>query len=128
MSCEEKSQGKRIEDLCKIIWGSYDYELDIETDDGSEHQCLVRKDFGSSYGPLSTMTTLCKSEDAAWNELERMLTLWAKQVESGEPMNTAQRLDIFGGPRGKHRNVLEMFQRDMDKKKTRGREGVSTQA
>lgn len=58
MGFAEARQSKRIEDLCQIIWGAYDYELDIETDERIYHQCVVSIDYGSFYGPPPTMTTL----------------------------------------------------------------------
>lgn len=66
MSSEGAPQGKRIEGLCKIVWGECDYELDAETDDWEEYSCIVGKDLGSSFGRPLTMTGLCDSEDEAW--------------------------------------------------------------
>jgi len=113
MSSEEAPRGKRIEGLCKIVWGECDYDFDVETDDWEEYWCIIRKDLGSSFGPPLTMTGLCNSEDEAWNELERMLGLWATQVRSRQPMTRAQLLDIFGGPKSKNRKVLELFEKEM---------------
>jgi hypothetical protein len=119
-------QGKRIQDLCKALWGNYEYELDIETDDWEVYQCIVRKDFGSSFGPPLTMTGLCNSEDEAWNELERMLGLWATQVQSGQPMTMAQRLNIFGGPKGENRNILELFEKERSEIEMKRRNGAGS--
>jgi hypothetical protein len=116
MSSEGAPRGKRIEGLCKIVWGECDYELDAETDDWEKYSCIVRKDFGTSFGPPLTMTGLCNSEDEAWNELERMLGLWATQVQSRQPMTRARLLDIFGGPNSKNRKVLELFEKEMSGK------------
>jgi hypothetical protein len=126
MSSEGALQGKRIQDLCQILWGNYDYELDIETDDWEVYQCIVRKDFGSSFGPPLTMTGLCNSEDEAWNELERMLGLWATQVQSGQPMTMAQRLDIFGGPKGENRKILELFEKERSEIEMKRRNGAGS--
>lgn len=71
------------------------------------------------------MTTLCRSERAAWNELERMLRLWAEQVQSGRPMTKAQRLDIFGGPRGEYRQLLERVHTFREKHEGRSRRAAS---
>jgi hypothetical protein len=71
-------QSQRIQANCKIIWGDGDYDLDIETDDWEIWQCIVKRDFGDAFEPL-TMTGLCNSQEQAWNELDRMLDVWARQ-------------------------------------------------
>lgn len=109
-------QGRRIEDYCKIIWGNGDYDLDIETDDWVDYCCHVKKDFGTSFGPPLTMTGLCRSENGAWNELERMLGIWATQAQSGQPMTKDQRMAIFGGSRGEHRKILELFLEEKERR------------
>ena len=53
------------------------------------------------------MTNVCNGSDRAWNELDRMLRLWARQVESGRPMTREERLEIFSGPNGAYRSLLE---------------------
>lgn len=74
-------QGKRIEANCKTIWGSHkDFDFDMETDDWEHYCCVVKEDRGLSFGPPLTMTSLCHGSERAWNELDRMLCLWAKQV------------------------------------------------
>ena len=93
-----------------------DYELDVETD-FMTYSCFVRKDFGSHFGPPLTMTGVCNSEEQAWRELDRMLDVWARQVQSGQPMTQAQRLEIFGGPNGRDIPLLEKFS---DEAKKRG--------
>ena len=76
------TQGQRIEANCKVIWGSdSEYELDVESDDTDTYQGFVRKDFGDSIGPPLTMTILCPSSKAAWTELDRMLSYWAKETK-----------------------------------------------
>ena len=103
-------RGQRVEANCKIIWGDdSDYDLEIETDDHSEYAWLVRKDFGTSFGPPLTMTNYYPSVEAAWTELDRMLSLLAKQVQRGTPMTKQESLEIFGGSRGEHRNILSKF-------------------
>jgi hypothetical protein len=52
------------------------------------------------------MTGICNSEEHAWKELERMLDVWARQVQSGQPMTKAQALEIFGGANGRNTLVL----------------------
>ena len=100
-------RGQRIEANCKIIWGNTcEYDLDIETDDFVNYACVVKKDFGISFGPPLTMTSLCPSEESAWAELDRMLRLWAIQVQRGTPMTKHESLEIFGGSRGEHRYIL----------------------
>lgn len=111
------AQGQRIQTNCKIIWGDADYDLDVETDDYSTYTCTVKMDFGSHYGPPLTMTGGCNSEEHAWRELDRMLGVWAKQVQSGQPMTKAKSLEIFGGPNGRNAFVLEKF---LDETKKRG--------
>jgi hypothetical protein len=77
-------RSQRIEENCKIIWGNdCDYDIDLETDDWVEYACVVKKDFGLSFGPPLTLTSLCPSSEAAFSELDRMLELWAKQVKRG---------------------------------------------
>jgi hypothetical protein len=101
------TQGARIEANCKIIWGNGDYDLDVETDDWVAYACVVNKDFGSHFGPPLTMTGLCNSAEQAWRELDRMLGVWARQIQGGQPMTKAQSLEIFGGPNGRNRAILE---------------------
>lgn len=55
------------------------------------------------------MTGLCNSAEQAWRELDRMLGVWARQTQSGHPMAKAQSLEIFGGPNGRNKSVLEKF-------------------
>jgi hypothetical protein len=62
------------------------------------------------------MTGLCKSDEEAWAELDRMLGVWARQVQSGQPMTKAQRLEIFGGPRGKNKKILEEFWEEFERR------------
>jgi len=38
-------------------------------------------------------------------------------VESGRPMTLEERLEIFSGPKGKHRNLLEGFAKFVAAKK-----------
>ncbi|KAG4442225.1 hypothetical protein IFR05_002274 [Cadophora sp. M221] len=83
------AQGARIQANCKIIWGDGDYDLDLETDDWVEYACAVKRDYGTSFGPLLTMTGLCHSAEQAWGELDRMLGVWARQMQSGQPMTKA---------------------------------------
>lgn len=60
------AQAKRVEINCKIIWGDAEYDLELETDDGVTYSYVVRKDFGTSFGPPLTMTGICNSETYAW--------------------------------------------------------------
>jgi hypothetical protein len=114
------AQGQRIEANCKIIWGSScDYDLDIETDDWVNYVCVVKKDFGTSYGPLLMITSVCRSSEAAWAELDRVLDLWAKQVKRWTPMTKAENLEIFEGPKGEHKRLLRKFMDQLER-----REGV----
>ena len=101
------TNSSRIEDNCRIIWGNdCDYDIDLETDDWVDYACVVKKDFGSSFGPPLTMTSLCPSSEAALAELDRMLELWAKQVKRGTPMTRDETLEIFGERKGEHKTLL----------------------
>lgn len=102
------AQSQRIKASCEVIWGKADYDIDIETDDYMTYQAIVQKDLGTSYEPL-TMTGLCNSKDLAWKELDRMLGLWARQKQSGQPMTKDQELEIFGGPNGQNKPILRQY-------------------
>jgi hypothetical protein len=104
------TRGQRIEANCKIIWGNdCEYDLDMETDDYVNYMCHVKKDFGVSFGPPLMITSLCRSSEAAWAELDRMLELWAKQIKRGTPMTKDEKLEVFGGPKGEHKKLLSEF-------------------
>jgi len=104
------ARGQHIEANCKIIWGNdCEYNLNIETDDYVNYMCHVKKDFGDSFGPSLTMTNLCRSSEAAWAELDRMLELWAKQVKRGTSMTKDEKLEVFDGPKGEHKKLLSEF-------------------
>ncbi|RDL32514.1 Uncharacterized protein BP5553_08970 [Venustampulla echinocandica] len=112
------SQGQRIQDNCEIIWGKGDYDIDTETDDYLSYWSLVRKDFGLEFGPPLTMTGLCNSSEHAVRELDRMLGVWARQIQSGQPMTKALNLEVFGGPNGQNKAVLEQFLVELEKRGT----------
>jgi hypothetical protein len=100
------TRGKRIERNCKIIWGAHcAYDFDVETDDWVKYVCILKKDFGSSIGSPLTMTGLCPSEEAAWDELDRMLKLWADSVVRATPMSKHEKLNIFGGRSGEGKKI-----------------------
>ena len=75
MSASTQTQYQRIEGYCKKIWGPFDFDIDTETDDHEYYMCVVKRDHGSSFGPPLTLTTVCRGQNAAWHELERMLYL-----------------------------------------------------
>lgn len=103
-----RTRHQRIESNCKKIWGAdKEFDIIIETDDYQYYLCFVRQDYGLSFGPTLVMTNVCNGSDRAWNELDRMLRLWARQVESGRPMTREERLEIFSGPNGAYRSLLE---------------------
>lgn len=102
------AQGRRIEASCRIIWGPGDYDLDEQTDDYTTYYCTVRRDFGHRFGLTLTMTGICNSSDQAWNELDRMLSVWARVMQSRREMTREERLEIFGGPNGRDRAILEI--------------------
>ncbi|WEW56613.1 hypothetical protein PRK78_002061 [Emydomyces testavorans] len=104
------TQTQRITANCEIIWGNVcDYDFACDTDDYLHYSCSVKKDFGNFFGGPLMITCLCRSEEAAWAELDRMLEFRAKQVKRGTPMTKDERLEIFGGPRGKYKNLLSNF-------------------
>jgi hypothetical protein len=109
------AQNQKVEANCKVIWGDGDFDYDLESEDG---QCwyVVKKDHGSFYGPPLTMTGCCDTPEKAWNELDRMLSKWAKQVQSGESMKKDEKLEIFGGPNGRNKNILKVFLREAEKR------------
>jgi hypothetical protein len=106
---------------CRTIWGDGNYDIDYETD-GQTWIGIVRKDFGDAFGDPLAMTGIFGSTEQAGRELERMLGLWARQVQSGQPMTKEQRLEIFGGPDGRDRplveRVLAKLEREEDTTKT----------
>ena len=103
------TRGQQIQVYCEIIWGKADYDIDIETDDWVSYVGIVKKDFGTAFGPPLTITGLCKSSEHVWKELDRMLGTWARHKQTGLPMTNDQKLDIFGGPYGQNRGILETF-------------------
>ncbi|WPH02474.1 Hypothetical protein R9X50_00533800 [Acrodontium crateriforme] len=109
-------QCKRLEGYCKTIWGEGDdYEFDVETDDYEYYQIFVGREQDGRLCPL-TATSVCCGEESAWRDLERMLQVWATQVETGKPMTKEQKLTIFGGPRGDLRDVIELVDRVLAEK------------
>jgi len=91
---------------CRTIWGPGNYSLDIATDDYEWYQIIISDDLGDSIR-TKAMTPLCNGEDKAWAEAARMLTLMAECARSGVPMSREKRVEIFSGPRGEHRVVIE---------------------
>ena len=55
------------------------------------------------------MTRLYNSNEQAWRELDRMLSTWASQVQTGRPMTRDKKLEIFGGPKGQSKAALTQF-------------------
>lgn len=108
-------RGQRIQANCVTIWGNGDYDLDLETDDWQTFWAIVKKDFGTYFGPPLTITGVCRSEGHAWSELDRMLAAWARVIRSGEPMTEDQRIEIFGGPNWRTNSTLKSLFAEMDK-------------
>jgi hypothetical protein len=106
---ERPDTPQRIQTYCEIIWGKGDYDIDVETDDCESYIGVVKKDFGTEFGPPLTITGICNSTEQAWNELNRMLAAWATQMQTGRPMTKGETLNIFGGPNGQNRVVLAHF-------------------
>ncbi|EGD95582.1 hypothetical protein TESG_03055 [Trichophyton tonsurans CBS 112818] len=101
------AQGKRIQTNCEVIWGKCDYDIDLETDDNTMYWAVVRKDFGTSFGPPLFVTSMCNSENHAFAELDRVLAIWSLQTQSGLPLTRDQELRIFGGPNGQNNPILK---------------------
>lgn len=110
------AQGQRIHASCEIIWGTGDYDIDIETDDWTLYMAIVKRDFGISLGPPLTMTGLCRSSNHACRELDRMLGVWARQIQGGQPMTKDAQLEIFGGPNWQNNKTFERLLAVFDKK------------
>jgi len=109
-----RTQYERLHANCKKIWGANkEFDFEVEADHYIYYQAHVKEDWGSSFSGALTMTGVCNSRDAAWNELDRMLDLWARQVESGQPMTRETALELFSGPNRRQENVLKQF---MDEK------------
>lgn len=62
------------------------------------------------------MTGMCNSMEQVWRELDCMLGAWASQIQTGQPMTKHQKLDIFGGPNGQNKAVLERFLVELEKR------------
>ncbi|KAJ5267675.1 hypothetical protein N7478_010483 [Penicillium angulare] len=108
-------RGQRIQAHCVIIWGNGAYDLDLETDDWQTFWAIVKKDFGTYFGPPLTITGICRSENHAWRELDRMLAAWARVIRSGELMTEDERIEIFGGPNWRTNSTLKTIFAEMDK-------------
>ncbi|EED18754.1 hypothetical protein TSTA_124730 [Talaromyces stipitatus ATCC 10500] len=106
---------ERIQSNCRIIWGPGDYDIDIESDDWETYYAVVKRDDGTSFGPPLTMTGVCQSEEHTWRELDRMLDVWARQIQSGQPMTKDKVLKIFGGPKGQSRAILKQYFAEAEK-------------
>jgi len=105
-----RTQSERLHANCKKIWGAdKEFDFEVENDQFIYYQAHVKEDQGLSFSGALTMTGVCNSRDAAWNELDRMLDLLARQVESGRPMTRETALELFSGPNGRQENVLRQF-------------------
>lgn len=62
------------------------------------------------------MAGICDSEEGAIGESDRMLSVWARQVQSGQPMTSKESLAVFGGPRGENEPILKMFMAEQDRR------------
>jgi hypothetical protein len=93
------------------------YELEMETDIGESYLGVVRKDHRLSFGTALIMLGFCNSGEKAWKELDRMLRSKANQLMSRQPMIKDQKLHIFGGPNGRDRAILELFDVELKNRK-----------
>ena|SRR5277367_5268833 len=110
------AEGQRIQTYCEVIWGKGDYDVDVETDDWETYYGVVKRDFGTEFGPPLTITGICYSSQQVWKELDRMLGAWARQTQTRQVMTKEQILNIFGGPNGQNRVVLERFLVELEKR------------
>ena len=110
------AEGQRIQSYCRIIWGEGDYDIDEQTDDWETYYAVVRRDLGTEFGPPLAITGICYSSQQGWKELDRMLGAWARQTQTGQVMTKEQALDIFSGPKGQSRRVLEHLLVEMEKR------------
>ena len=62
------------------------------------------------------MTRLCRSSEAAWAELDRMLESYAQHVKRKMPMTKDESLEVCGGPKGKHKKLLRKFLDEFEKR------------
>ena len=72
------------------------------------------------------MAGLCNSEDEAWNEVERMLGLSATQIQSGQPITIARRLNIFSSPKGENWKILVLFEKERSEIEMKRRNGAGS--
>jgi hypothetical protein len=102
-------QAHRLEANCKKIWGAEkQFDIDIEADNPLRYPSyigFVKEDYGLSFGSPLMVTGVCAGAQRAWDELDRMLALWAEQVESGQPMTKEKHLEISSGLNGEHRKL-----------------------
>ncbi|KAK8084148.1 hypothetical protein PG996_002929 [Apiospora saccharicola] len=95
-------RGKRILANCEIIWGKQYYDLGEETDDWVTYFVFVREDLGTEFGPL-LMFTMKDGKDEAWDDLDRMLGLRAREVQrrrGQQPQAVANPQSMAGGNGG----------------------------
>jgi alpha-glucuronidase len=110
-----ETQCQRILVNCKKIWGAdMDFDLETETDEYEYYSCHVRHDRGITYGPVLIMSTLCDGKDSAWNEVDRMLLVMAKSVDSGRAMTKDERLEAASGPNEEWRDILRTVMEKKD--------------
>lgn len=114
------TRGERIQANCRIIWGEGDYDLDLETDDWETYWAVVKKDYETSFGPPLIITEICPSDEHAWRELDRMLGVWARQIQSGQPMTAEKSLEIHGGPNWRNAGTLKSFIAEYDRREANG--------
>lgn len=110
------SQTERIQANCQIIWGKGDYDITIESEDDTFWAEVKNYEITHEYGPTLTMTGVCNLPEHALDELDRMLSVWARQDQSGQPMTREDTLAIFGGPRRENEPILKMFMAEQDRR------------
>ncbi|KAK8097506.1 hypothetical protein PG984_016645 [Apiospora sp. TS-2023a] len=79
------TQGERIVANCEIIWGK-DTMYDLEEESNDEDTCLVfvRRDYGTRFGAPLVMS-MKNTSAKAWDDMDRMLALRAREVLSAQP-------------------------------------------
>ena len=96
MSLEE-----RLASNCEIIWGSDNlFRTNAIVGDDDMMTWTVERDIGGTFVPMWSMTYPFMLRHRAYDEIERILELWALRIISGAPMTLDERKDIFRGQRG----------------------------
>ncbi|KAF2750097.1 hypothetical protein M011DRAFT_474577 [Sporormia fimetaria CBS 119925] len=97
MASAEGQRWDRWEANCKIIWGDGYYDFDLEYDaplndnDNDCYQYFVKKDLGTSYGPILLATFIWDTEEEAADELDKVLEEMAKHAKQERERKEAEK-------------------------------------